>query len=41
VTTGAGSVITNDIPDGALGVGRAKQSNIEGWSRRRRGKGKK
>nr|WP_302805573.1 bifunctional UDP-N-acetylglucosamine diphosphorylase/glucosamine-1-phosphate N-acetyltransferase GlmU [Cloacibacillus porcorum] len=42
VSTGAGSVITNDIPDGALGVGRARQSNIEGWSRRRRrGKGKK
>ncbi|WP_305147072.1 bifunctional UDP-N-acetylglucosamine diphosphorylase/glucosamine-1-phosphate N-acetyltransferase GlmU [Cloacibacillus evryensis] len=40
VSTGAGSVITSDIPDGALGVGRARQSNIEGWSRRRRGKSK-
>lgn len=41
VSTGAGSVITSDIPDGALGVGRAKQTNIEGWSRRRRVKKKK
>ena len=41
VSTGAGSVITSDIPDGALGVGRAKQTNIEGWSLRRRVKKKK
>jgi bifunctional UDP-N-acetylglucosamine pyrophosphorylase/glucosamine-1-phosphate N-acetyltransferase len=32
-TTGAGSVITSDVPDGALAVGRAKQRNIEGWKR--------
>ena len=32
VSTAAGSVITTDIPDGALGVGRARQRNIEGWS---------
>lgn len=38
VSTAAGSVITNHIPDGALGVGRARQTNIEGWSRRRRKK---
>ena len=38
VSTAAGSVITNRIPDGALGVGRARQSNIEGWSERRRKK---
>ncbi len=38
VSTAAGSVITSRIPDGALGVGRAKQTNIEGWSDRRRKK---
>jgi bifunctional UDP-N-acetylglucosamine pyrophosphorylase/glucosamine-1-phosphate N-acetyltransferase len=32
--TGAGSVITDDIPDGALGMARARQKNIEGYSRR-------
>ena len=32
-TTGAGSVITTDIPAETLGVGRAKQRNIEGWKR--------
>jgi len=32
-TTGAGSVITADIPANTLGVGRAKQRNIEGWKR--------
>ena len=36
VVTAAGSVITQDIPDGALGVARAKQKNIEGWSSRRK-----
>jgi bifunctional UDP-N-acetylglucosamine pyrophosphorylase/glucosamine-1-phosphate N-acetyltransferase len=30
--TGTGSVITKDVPDGALGVARARQSNIEGWA---------
>ncbi|MHB8691870.1 MAG: bifunctional UDP-N-acetylglucosamine diphosphorylase/glucosamine-1-phosphate N-acetyltransferase GlmU [Solirubrobacteraceae bacterium] len=34
--TGAGSVITKDVPEGALGVARAKQTNIEGYSQRRR-----
>jgi bifunctional UDP-N-acetylglucosamine pyrophosphorylase/glucosamine-1-phosphate N-acetyltransferase len=34
--TGAGSVITNDIPPDALGVARAKQTNIEGYGRRKR-----
>lgn len=38
VSTAAGSVITSRVPDGALGVGRAKQTNIEGWSARRRKK---
>ncbi|MCY1541885.1 Bifunctional protein GlmU [compost metagenome] len=32
-TTGAGSVITADVPDNTLAVGRAKQRNIEGWKR--------
>ncbi|MBA2751680.1 MAG: bifunctional UDP-N-acetylglucosamine diphosphorylase/glucosamine-1-phosphate N-acetyltransferase GlmU, partial [Actinobacteria bacterium] len=32
--TGAGSVITGDVPDGALGIGRAKQRNIEGYADR-------
>jgi bifunctional UDP-N-acetylglucosamine pyrophosphorylase/glucosamine-1-phosphate N-acetyltransferase len=35
--TAAGSVITDDVPPGALGVGRARQRNIEGWVARRRG----
>ncbi|MCY7366126.1 MAG: bifunctional UDP-N-acetylglucosamine diphosphorylase/glucosamine-1-phosphate N-acetyltransferase GlmU [Frankiaceae bacterium] len=34
--TAAGSVITKDVPAGALGVGRAQQRNIEGWVSRRR-----
>jgi len=29
--TGSGSVITKDVPDGALAVGRARQRDIEGW----------
>ncbi len=37
VYTAAGSVITDDVPEGALGVGRAKQRNIEGWVARKRG----
>lgn len=35
--TAAGSVITQDVPPGALGVGRARQRNIEGWVERKRG----
>ena len=35
--TAAGSVITEDVPAGALGVGRARQRNIDGWVARRRG----
>ncbi|MEV7965455.1 bifunctional UDP-N-acetylglucosamine diphosphorylase/glucosamine-1-phosphate N-acetyltransferase GlmU [Sphaerisporangium sp. NPDC088356] len=34
--TAAGSVITNDVPPGAMAVGRAHQRNIEGWVARRR-----
>jgi bifunctional UDP-N-acetylglucosamine pyrophosphorylase/glucosamine-1-phosphate N-acetyltransferase len=33
--TAAGSVITNDVPDGALGVARARQKNIPGYAARR------
>ena len=29
--TAAGSTITEDVPSGALGIGRAKQQNKEGW----------
>ncbi|WP_417660793.1 bifunctional UDP-N-acetylglucosamine diphosphorylase/glucosamine-1-phosphate N-acetyltransferase GlmU [Pseudomonas sp.] len=32
-TTGAGSVITSDVPVDNLAVGRGKQRNIEGWKR--------
>jgi bifunctional UDP-N-acetylglucosamine pyrophosphorylase/glucosamine-1-phosphate N-acetyltransferase len=34
-TTAAGSVIGQDVPPGALGVGRAKQRNLDGWAERR------
>ena len=34
--TAAGSTITEDVPEGALGVGRAQQCNIEGWVARKR-----
>ncbi|MCX4747116.1 bifunctional UDP-N-acetylglucosamine diphosphorylase/glucosamine-1-phosphate N-acetyltransferase GlmU [Kitasatospora sp. NBC_01287] len=34
--TGAGSVISKDVPPGALGVNRAQQRNIEGWVARKR-----
>ncbi|WP_349568959.1 bifunctional UDP-N-acetylglucosamine diphosphorylase/glucosamine-1-phosphate N-acetyltransferase GlmU [Azotobacter salinestris] len=32
-TTGAGSVITEDVPAGNLALGRGRQRNIEGWKR--------
>ena len=35
--TAAGSVIVEDVPPGALGVARAKQTNIEGFAERRTG----
>ena len=38
-TTGAGSVITQDVPEGALAVGRSRQRNIPGWKRRARKSG--
>jgi bifunctional UDP-N-acetylglucosamine pyrophosphorylase/glucosamine-1-phosphate N-acetyltransferase len=36
--TGAGSVITKDVPDGALAVERTDQRNVAGYDRRKRGK---
>lgn len=35
-TTGAGSVVTKDVPDGALAVERAELRVVEGWARRSR-----
>jgi bifunctional UDP-N-acetylglucosamine pyrophosphorylase / glucosamine-1-phosphate N-acetyltransferase len=32
----AGSLVNEDVPEGALAVGRARQRNIPGWSARRR-----
>ena len=32
--TGAGSVITEDVPDGALGISRPEQKNVEGYAKR-------
>jgi bifunctional UDP-N-acetylglucosamine pyrophosphorylase/glucosamine-1-phosphate N-acetyltransferase len=34
--TAAGSVITDDVPPGALAVARGRQHNVEGWVARRR-----
>jgi bifunctional UDP-N-acetylglucosamine pyrophosphorylase/glucosamine-1-phosphate N-acetyltransferase len=34
--TAAGSVITDDVPPGAMGVARGRQRNIEGWVERKR-----
>jgi bifunctional UDP-N-acetylglucosamine pyrophosphorylase / glucosamine-1-phosphate N-acetyltransferase len=33
--TAAGSVVTDDVPSGALAVARARQENLEGYARRR------
>ncbi|MBA2546255.1 MAG: UDP-N-acetylglucosamine diphosphorylase/glucosamine-1-phosphate N-acetyltransferase, partial [Solirubrobacterales bacterium] len=33
--TGAGSVITEDVPAGALGIARAKQSNVDGYAQKK------
>jgi bifunctional UDP-N-acetylglucosamine pyrophosphorylase/glucosamine-1-phosphate N-acetyltransferase len=32
---GAGSSITENVPSGALGIARARQSNVEGWAARK------
>jgi bifunctional UDP-N-acetylglucosamine pyrophosphorylase/glucosamine-1-phosphate N-acetyltransferase len=34
--TAAGSVITKDVPPGALGVARSRQQNVEGYDDRRK-----
>jgi bifunctional UDP-N-acetylglucosamine pyrophosphorylase/glucosamine-1-phosphate N-acetyltransferase len=34
-TTAAGSVLTDDVPDGALGIARARQRNVEGYAERK------
>jgi bifunctional UDP-N-acetylglucosamine pyrophosphorylase/glucosamine-1-phosphate N-acetyltransferase len=34
--TAAGSVINEDVPPGALGIGRARQVNILGWVLKKR-----
>jgi bifunctional UDP-N-acetylglucosamine pyrophosphorylase / glucosamine-1-phosphate N-acetyltransferase len=34
--TGAGSVITKDVPPGSLGIARARQQNLDGYAERRR-----
>nr|WP_237690277.1 bifunctional UDP-N-acetylglucosamine diphosphorylase/glucosamine-1-phosphate N-acetyltransferase GlmU [Nocardioides panacisoli] len=34
--TGAGAVIRNDVPPGALGLSAARQRNLEGWAERKR-----
>lgn len=36
VMTAAGSIITSDVPDGALGIARAKQENKDGFTARAR-----
>jgi bifunctional UDP-N-acetylglucosamine pyrophosphorylase/glucosamine-1-phosphate N-acetyltransferase len=36
--TGTGSVITKDVPAGALGVARGRQTNLEGWADKNREK---
>ncbi len=37
----AGSTITQDVPEGALGIARGKQRNIEDWVKRQKREGKK
>jgi bifunctional UDP-N-acetylglucosamine pyrophosphorylase/glucosamine-1-phosphate N-acetyltransferase len=32
--TGAGSAITEDVPEGGLGIARPRQKNIEGYAER-------
>jgi len=34
---GAGSSITDDVPAGALGIARARQTNLDGWAARKTG----
>ena len=37
---GAGSTITKEVPENALGIARARQKNIEGWAEKYRNEGK-
>jgi len=39
--TASGTVITKDVPAGALAVGRARQENIEGWADKNRARRQK
>ena len=36
----AGSSITEDVPDGALGIARGRQANVDGWVARRKAQSK-
>ncbi|MCL2396787.1 MAG: hypothetical protein FWC93_01850 [Defluviitaleaceae bacterium] len=36
--TAAGSTITHDVPEEALGIARSRQENKEGWAKRSKGK---
>src|SRR5919106_1808050 len=38
---GAGSSITEDVPAGALGIGRGRQTNVEGWVERKKAEASK
>jgi bifunctional UDP-N-acetylglucosamine pyrophosphorylase/glucosamine-1-phosphate N-acetyltransferase len=38
---GAGSSIVEDVPAGALGIARGRQTNVEGWVARRKGSSEK
>ena len=38
--TGAGSVITEDVPAGGLGISRADQENVEGYAEKAEKKAK-
>ena len=35
--TAAGSTVTNNVPEDALAIARQRQTNIEGWVKKRRG----
>ena len=37
----AGSSITEDVPDGALGIARGRQANVDGWVERRKAQNSK
>jgi len=37
----AGSSITEDVPDGALGIARGRQTNVDGWVERRKAQSSK